>query len=126
MKCRCGTILVVLITAILTAHPSAAQISLTADDLTDLIGETLSMSTFTSEDAQLQAVVDADGENQTWDFSQATIADTMYATTTYHGSGEGLPGSDQFPDSDYVIELTIGLESAQSDSAACRKKGGAW
>lgn len=118
MKCRYGTFLVVLITAILTAHPSAGQISLAADDLTDLIGETLSMSTFTSEDAQLQAVVDAAGENQTWDFSQATIADTMYGTVSYHGSGEGMPGSDQFPESDYVIEFTMGIESAETDSAA--------
>lgn len=116
---RYGTIICIfLFTSILAAHPSAAQITLTADVLTDLIGETLSMTTYTSSDAQLQAVVEADGANQTWDFSQADISDTLHAEATYHGSAEGLPGGDEFPETNFAIEFMMGLESPDADSAA--------
>ncbi len=111
-------ILVLLFIATHIVQPAAGQISITSEDATSLIGESRSLTTFSSTDAQIQAIVDADGADQTWDFSQVSHTDTLHAVTTYHGSGDGLPGGDEFPETNYAIEVMMGLESPDVDSAA--------
>lgn len=111
-------LLVLLLTATYIVQPATAQISITSEDITNLIGESRSLTTFSSTDAQIQAIVDADGANQTWDFSQVSHSDTLHAVTNYYASGDGLPGGEEFPETNYAIEVMMGIESPDVDSAA--------
>lgn len=108
---------VFLFAAAVIVQPAASQITIRADDFTSLIGESSNVATFTSEDAaELQVAVDATGENQTYDFTNAAVSDTMRGSVTYHGSPEGLPGADDFAQSNFIIALQLGDGVAAEDS----------
>ena len=109
--------LAILFTAAATV-PASAQIAIEADDLTSVIGTSAEMSSLLLDaQASLQTVADATGENQTYDFSQVTASDTLEGFVSYHGSADDLPGGAEFPTSNYVMELQLGMESADADSS---------
>ncbi len=90
-----------------TAH---AQIAITASDLFSQVGKTSSLSSFTIESgSELQAIVEASGENQTYDFTEIPVDDTLSGTVSVFGSPEGLPGGDDpaFAGANHVIAMQL-------------------
>lgn len=113
----CRFILILLFTSVFVSQRAAAQITIRAEDFAGHIGQSSTVATYSSEDSvQLQAIVDATGESQTYDFTNVSISDTLQGAVSYHGEPDDLPAGEDYPSSNYAMALQLGVESATQDS----------
>ena len=93
---------------VLNAQISLAQIVIQESALTSLIGTEQTTTSFTvTNSAALQAIIDASGASQTWDFAALTITDTLTITQNFIALPATLPGSGEaaFADADFAINV---------------------
>lgn len=77
------------------SQSAVAQITFPETFITDRIGRSYSETIYTLEvTASMDAVVDATGANQVWDFNGAVTTDSFSVTATYVALPADLPGSD--------------------------------
>ena len=80
-----------------TAH---AQLTITQSDVETLIGETRTRTDFAADGpaATIQALIDAEGGDQTWDFTTLAYDAGTPAVETYSTEApDGAPGADEAP-----------------------------
>ena len=103
---------ITLVLLSLFCRVALAQVVITESVLTDRLGTTDNLIVFDTESsAGLQVLVDADGEDQTWDFTTITFTDSIEVVQSFISLPAELPGSDipEFAAADFV-EFTTGVE----------------
>lgn len=84
----------------------SGQITIPETVLTSLVGneQTVTSYEFTNTTG-LQAIVDADGANQTWDFTNIPVGDPFVVTSQYISLPAEIPGANnaQYADADFAI-----------------------
>jgi hypothetical protein len=98
-----------------------AQIELTASEARALAESTVEIDGFTTENAaSLQALVDASGGGQTYDFTSATFEQTRNGSVEVLTSFTDLPGSDDaaLNDAGVVLAYNFEVDDADLDSTA--------
>lgn len=93
---------------VVTVQSSRGQITITESVFTDLYGTEQTITSFTLvNSAALQAIVDASGPNQTWDFSALPVMDSLTVTQQFIELPATLPGSgvSAFADADVAINV---------------------
>ncbi len=101
--------------ALLAAQPAAGQLTLTSSFFQNQVGNSYEMSQhLTTDGAQLQSVAEAEGADQTYDFTTAAYETSYVGRATYHGSGAGLPGGDELDDVNYAVELEFSIGTEDS------------
>lgn len=87
--------LLLLCLFVVFSHSAFAQITFPETYITDRIGRSFTETIYTLEvTASMDAVVEATGANQTWDFSGAVTTDSLSVTASYVALPADLPGSD--------------------------------
>lgn len=106
--------------ALLLPTEGAAQIVFTESDLDAFIGQRMEATLYETEEAELtaemQAIVDATGEDATYDFSTIHFADTLTGALTYYTMPADVPGADDpfFSTADFVVEMSFGAADADT------------
>ena len=115
-----------IISSAFTVRNATAQVTeITAQDFLDILSEDRAIQIFSaapldpSTNADLQAIIDATGPNQTYDFRPFADQDTLSGQglfqflTLDEAQSEDIPGSDNpdFADAPYVIAITVGFET---------------
>jgi len=119
MKCRIIVLLSVLSTLIVTA--SSAQIVFNESDILSLIPGTISGESFTVGDTQnagIQALLDIDGPNRTWDFTTLTWPAPTAITQEFLALPNGaLPGENdsRVAAATYAIRIADGSGKSAVD-----------
>lgn len=113
----CRSIFVLLFIGASICQQSAGQITIRVEDFTSQIGQSSNIANYTSTDvAELQTIVNATGENQTYDFTGVALDDTLLGNVTYHGDPEGLPAAEDYPTSNHIMAVQLGSELVAQDS----------
>ncbi len=87
------------------APPAFAQITIDAAFYESQLGETVTVTSFATEDVTgVQAIVDANLSNGTYDFSTLAFGEGLMATTQFLMPTSGIPGADNpaFSSADFV------------------------
>ncbi|MEM8484405.1 MAG: T9SS type A sorting domain-containing protein [Bacteroidota bacterium] len=88
-------ILLLFCSFVVFSHTAFAQITFPETFITDRIGRSINETIYALEvTAAMDAVVNATGANQTWDFNGAVATDSFSVTATYVALPADLPGSD--------------------------------
>ncbi len=115
--------LVLLLTGILLSPvmDAAGQISFTLSDIESLVGQLREVQTFETETtAELQALVNTSGADQTWDFSAIVFEETTAGTIEIVPLPADVPGADDpaFEDATHVMVIAFESQSSEADSSA--------
>ncbi|NBC15788.1 MAG: T9SS type A sorting domain-containing protein [Bacteroidetes bacterium] len=98
-----------------------AQIELTGNEVRALIESTTEIDGFTTESASsLQALVDASGGGQTYDFTSATFEQTLEGSVELLTSFTDVPGADDaaLSDAGVVLAYNFEVDDVDVDSTA--------
>ena len=77
------------------SQSASAQITFSETFITDRIGRSFNETIYALEvTASMNAVVEATGANQVWDFNGAVVTDSIIITASYVALPADLPGSD--------------------------------
>ena len=100
-----------------------AQITFTEADVQAFLGATQQVEVFETENTDgLQAIADATGDNQTYDFSALSFTQAFNGTYEYISlPASGIPGSDDadFSDATFVLKIDFEVEGeTDEDSTA--------
>ncbi|NBC16513.1 MAG: T9SS type A sorting domain-containing protein [Bacteroidetes bacterium] len=120
--------LTLLLPLLLLGSDALAQITITRSDVEALIGETRTRTDYaaTGPGATIQALIDASGANQTWDFTTLAYDAGTPATETYTTSApDGAPGADEAPfnTASLVSTQEIGADSVNYSFLDLRSDG---
>lgn len=101
------------------AAPTAGQIVLDRSYFEDLVGETFDATQYVAENpTELQSVVDATGEDATYDLSGASYTATLQGTTRYFELPADFPGADdeEFADATYGVRVDWEVQDDNPES----------
>ena len=107
-------------TLLIFTNLAQAQITITESFFLDRLGTTETAILYDLDStAVYTSLIDANGPNQTWDFSGFAITDTFTVTQTYFDVPGDVPGANLFPDADFAIQVESDtLEGLAGDSLA--------
>ncbi|MFW5972903.1 MAG: T9SS type A sorting domain-containing protein [Bacteroidota bacterium] len=114
-----GSIMCFLVMAVMAA-PTYAQITVGESDFTSVIGQLFEANILLLEEPapspELDAIVAAEGENDTYDFSEIPFDESISGQMGFHSFRTDIPGGDvdHFSTADVVTELTFDDEEADS------------
>ena len=111
--------LLLLLAVLLTALPVRAQITITQSDVEAQLSRSGTALAYDIEaSAALQALADASGANQTWDFTG--LADSLFITSTFGPVNPPVPGSDDphLAQATHITRSTASTSTTSDDSTA--------